>query len=93
MQDMHELGNADVHLLTMHRRIPTHRTRISEMTGSQSKTLKVGDRVCWNASTKDLGTIVGTTWDGVSIDWDDGKSTSIQHNDMGQVERAQMKAK
>lgn len=64
------------------------------MTGSQSKTLKVGDRVCWNASTKDLGTIVGTTWDGVSIDWDDGKSISIQHNDMGQVERArQMKAR
>jgi hypothetical protein len=58
------------------------------MTGDQSKTLKVGDRVCWNQSTTDLGTIVGTTWDGVSIDWDVGKTTSIQHNDMGQVERA-----
>ena len=66
---------------------------ISEMTGDQSKTLTKGDRVCWHKSTTDLGTIVGTTWDGVSIDWDDGKSTSIQHNDMGQVERAQMKAR
>ena len=66
---------------------------ISEMTGSQSKALKVGDRVCWNISTTDLGTIVGTAWNEVSIDWDDGHSTSIQHNDMGQVERVGMKAR
>jgi hypothetical protein len=61
---------------------------ISEMTGDQSRTLKVVDRVCWKTSATDLGTIVGTAWNGVSIDWDDGQSTSIQHNDMGQVERA-----
>ena len=66
---------------------------ISEMTGGQSKTLKVGDRACWNTSTTDLGTIVGTAWNGVSINWDDGHSTSIQHNDMGQVERVEMKAR
>jgi hypothetical protein len=66
---------------------------ISEMTGDQSRTLKVGDRVCWKTSATDLGTIVGTAWNGVSIDWDDGQSTSIQHNDMGQVERGKMKAR
>jgi hypothetical protein len=27
------------------------------------------------------------TWDGVTIDWDDGHTTPIQHNDMAQVER------
>ena len=66
---------------------------ISEMNGSQSRTLKVGDRVCWNKLTTDLGTIVGAAWSGVSIDWDDGHSTLIQHNDMVQVERVEMKAR
>jgi hypothetical protein len=57
------------------------------MTGEQSRLLSVGDRVCWGAKTTDLGTVVGTAWNGVTIDWDDGHSSSIQHNDMAQVER------
>jgi hypothetical protein len=56
------------------------------MTGEQSRLLKVGDRVSWHSSLTDLGTVVETTWSGVTIDWDDGKTTSIQHNDMAQVE-------
>jgi hypothetical protein len=35
----------------------------------------------------DLGTVVGVSWSGVTIDWDDGHTSSIQHNDMVQVER------
>jgi hypothetical protein len=58
------------------------------MTGDQSRALRVGDRVCWGVTTTDLGTVVGTTWSGVTIEWDDGRTTSIQHNDMKQVERA-----
>jgi hypothetical protein len=61
------------------------------MTGDQSRLLKVGDRVCWGATTTDLGTIVGTAWNGVTIDWDNGHTTSIQHNDMAQVERVPVK--
>jgi hypothetical protein len=57
------------------------------MTGEQSRTLGVGERVCWGAKTTDLGTVAETTWNGVTIDWDDGHTTSIQHNDMAQVER------
>ena len=72
---------------------PTLRKNTSEMNGDQSRTLKVGDRVCWQKSTTDLGTIVGAAWSGVSIDWDEGHSTSVQHNDMIQVERAEMKAR
>jgi hypothetical protein len=33
-----------------------------EMTGDQSRTLRVGDRVCWGRTTTDLGTVVGTSW-------------------------------
>ena len=61
------------------------------VTGDQSRTLKVGDRVCWQVSTTDCGTVVGTAWNGVTIDWDDGHTTSIQHNDMAQVERVPVK--
>ena len=57
------------------------------MTGDQSRLLKVGDRVCWGVTTTALGTVVGTACSGVTIDWDDGHTSSIQHNDMAQVER------
>jgi hypothetical protein len=56
------------------------------MTGDQSRVLKVGDRVCWNHSTTDLGTVIETIWNGVTIAWDDGQTHSIQHNDMMQIE-------
>jgi hypothetical protein len=55
------------------------------MTGNESRALRVGDRVCWGETKTDLGTVVGTAWNGVTIDWDDGHTTSIQHNDMAQV--------
>jgi hypothetical protein len=61
------------------------------MTGDQSRLLKVGDRVCWGATTTDLGTVVRTSWSEVTIDWDDGHTTTIQHNDMVQVERVPTK--
>ena len=61
------------------------------MTGDQSRLLKPLDRVRWGATTTDLGTVVETTWNGVTIDWDDGNRTSIQHNDMAHIERVPMK--
>jgi hypothetical protein len=47
----------------------------------------VGDRVRWGDTTTDFGTVIRTTWSDVTINWDDGQTTSIQHNDMAQVER------
>jgi hypothetical protein len=57
------------------------------MNGEQSRLLKVGDKVCWAATTTDLGTVVGTSWSEVTIAWDDGESNSVSHNDMRQIER------
>jgi hypothetical protein len=57
------------------------------MTGDQSRTLSVGDRVSWGGSITDLGTVAGTAWNGVTIDWDDGEANSVSHNDMVRVER------
>ena len=57
------------------------------MTGTESRVLVVGDRVRWGDTTTDFGTVIRTTWSDVTINWDDGQTTSIQHNDMAQVER------
>jgi len=57
------------------------------MTGEQSRLLKPLDRVCWGATTTDLGTVIETAWNGVSINWDDGRTSSIEHNDMTRIQR------
>ena len=56
------------------------------MTGEKSRLLKVGDRVCWGASTTDLGTVAGTSWSEATISWDNGKASSVAHNDMTKIE-------
>jgi hypothetical protein len=57
------------------------------MTGEQSRQLRAGDRVCWGATTTDLGTVIATSWSEVTIDWDDGEASAVSHNDMVKVER------
>jgi hypothetical protein len=57
------------------------------MTGAQSRQLAVGDRVRWQASKTDLGTVTEKNWAGVTIKWDNRSEQAILHNDMGQVER------
>ena len=42
------------------------------MTGKESRLLKVGDRVQWDKSLTDRGTISEVDWRGVTIKWDDG---------------------
>jgi hypothetical protein len=61
------------------------------MIGEQSRLLKVGDRVCWGATTSDLGTVIDTAWSGVTIAWDDGHTNSVRHNDMSQIDRVPVK--
>jgi hypothetical protein len=51
------------------------------MTGEESRQLKAGDGVCWQADVKNQGTVKVESWSGVAIDWDDGDSTSVKHND------------
>jgi hypothetical protein len=58
------------------------------VTGDESRKLKSGDRVSWLGDLKNQGTIRGTSWSGITIDWDDGDSTSVSHNDMGPVDLA-----
>ena len=58
------------------------------MTGTQSRALKIDDRVCWNSDKNDLrGTVTERNWSGVTIKWDNRSEQAILHNDMSQVER------
>jgi hypothetical protein len=57
------------------------------MTGDESRKLKKGDRVHWQGDLKNQGIVRGTSWSGVTIDWDDGDSTSFSHNDMKPITR------
>jgi hypothetical protein len=57
------------------------------MTGDQSRLLKEGDRVRWGLPTTDFGTVIATSWSGVTISWDDGEASSVSHNDMAKIER------
>ena len=63
----------------------------TKMTGDQSRQLKLGDRVCWNADKNDQGTITEKNWAGVTVKWDNRGEQSILHNDMVQVERVPVK--
>ena len=55
------------------------------MTGSQSRSLNVGARVCWRDDQNDLGTISEKNWAGVTLKWDNRSQQSILHNDMAMV--------
>ena len=57
------------------------------MTGTQSRALKIDDRVCWNSDKNDLGTVIDTNWASVTIKWDNRSEQAILHNDMSKVER------
>jgi hypothetical protein len=52
------------------------------MTGTESRLLKVGDRVFWSADKNDAGTIIEKDWSGVTIKWDNREHQRTMHNDM-----------
>jgi hypothetical protein len=55
------------------------------MTGSQSRLLNVGARVCWRGDKNDQGAVTEKSWSGVILKWDSRSDQSILHNDMDAV--------
>jgi hypothetical protein len=55
------------------------------MTGTQSRTLSIGARVCWRDDKNDQGTVTETNWSGVTLKWDNRSQRSVLHNDMAGV--------
>ena len=58
------------------------------MTATESRDLKVGSRVCWQGKADDGGKITETKWNAVTIAWDNGQVSEVQHGDMRELKRA-----
>ena len=58
------------------------------MTVTESKDLKKGSRVYWRGDPTDSGKVTGTSWDAVTITWDDGQVAIVHHGDMREIERS-----
>ena len=55
------------------------------MTAAESKGLKNGNRVCWQGDGADSGIITETSWDAVTITWDNGHVAIVHHGDMREI--------
>jgi hypothetical protein len=55
------------------------------MTAEQSRTLKPGNRVCFNGDESDSGTVKATNSKYVTIKWDDRHESFTAHQDMKRV--------
>jgi len=58
------------------------------LTAAESKSLNKGTRVCWRGDAADSGVITQTSWDAVTITWDNGHVATVHHGDMGEIKRA-----
>jgi hypothetical protein len=65
--------------------VPPQSVRQKEMTGEQSRFLKVGDKVSWQNDQADQGTVTEKNWAGVTVKWNSRSEQSVMHNDMGSV--------
>jgi hypothetical protein len=61
------------------------------MTAAESKGLEKGRRVYWRGDAADGGSITETSWDAVTIAWDNGQVARVHHGDMREIQRAPAK--
>ena len=56
------------------------------MTVTESKALRKGTRVYWRGDAADSGTVTSTSWDAVTIAWENGRVASVHHGDMREIQ-------
>ena len=61
------------------------------MDSDESRSLRKGSRVYWRGDAADGGSITGTSWDAVTIAWDNGRVATVHHGDMREIRRASAK--
>ena len=57
------------------------------MTVDESKALTKGTRVYWRNDAADSGIITETSWDAVTIAWNNGQLARVHHGDMREIHR------
>ena len=63
------------------------------MTVNESKSLTKATRVYWQGDAADSGTITETSWDAVTIAWDNGQVARVHHGDMREIQPAPIKSR
>ena len=58
------------------------------MNVAESKDLKKGSRVCWRGDAADSGRVTETSWNAVTIAWDNGQVAIVHHGDMREIQKA-----
>ena len=61
------------------------------MTVDESKKLKKGTRVYWRGDAADSGIVTETSWDAVTIAWNNGHVASVHHGDMREIQQVATK--
>jgi hypothetical protein len=59
---------------------------------NESKGLKKGTRVYWRGDAADSGIITETSWDAVTIAWNNGQAACVHHGDMLEIQRVATKS-
>ena len=57
------------------------------MTVDESKALNKGTRVYWRGDAADSGIITETSWDEVTIAWNNGQVGRVCHGDMREIQQ------
>jgi hypothetical protein len=55
------------------------------MTVSESKSLMKGKHVYWRGDAADFGIVTETSWDAVTIAWNNGQVSTVHHGDMREI--------
>ena len=63
------------------------------MTVAESKAVKKGSRVYWRGDAADSGIVTETSWDAVTIAWNNGQVASVHHGDMREIQQVPTKPK
>jgi len=61
------------------------------MTIDESKALKKGTCVYWRGNADDSGIITETSWDAVTIAWNNGEVARVHHGDMREIQKTPTK--
>jgi hypothetical protein len=61
------------------------------MTPNETKTLKEGSLVYWRGDPTDAGVVTETSWDAVTIAWNNGHVARVLRGDMGDIQQTPMK--
>ena len=57
------------------------------MTVDESKALKKDTPVYWRGNAADSGIITETSWDAVTIAWNNGEVARVHHGDMREIRK------